>query len=91
MENGVTPTIIHLTMSNQMDQTANRIPHPPLNLDDLEREFIQIARQLSELDLILADYCAERRQLLRRLRVLQTQRLEIKERPTTRLTQNQNP
>lgn len=49
-------------------------------LDDLHREVAEKSRQLSELDVMLADYHAERARLIRALRRLQSQLREAQER-----------
>jgi uncharacterized coiled-coil protein SlyX len=48
-------------------------------LTDLRRDVAETARQLSELDLMLADYHAERLRLIRDLRRLQARLRDLEE------------
>lgn len=48
-------------------------------LDELRRELADTSRQLSELDVILADYHAERARLIRDLRRLQARLRDAEE------------
>jgi uncharacterized protein involved in exopolysaccharide biosynthesis len=48
-------------------------------LDTLRHELAEKARQLAELEVMLADYLAERAQLIRDLRWLQTQIRDVLE------------
>lgn len=48
-------------------------------IDDLRRVIADKARQLSELDVMLADYHAERARLIRELRRLQARLRDLKE------------
>jgi len=49
-------------------------------LDELRREFVDKSHQLTQLDLILADYHAERVRLIRDLRRLQVRLRDAEER-----------
>lgn len=60
---------------------ADQTPLP--TLDALRRELAEKSRQLSELDVILADYHAERVRLIRELRRLQVQLRDAEERLQT--------
>ncbi len=57
------------------------MPDKPLDsaLDELRREVAGKSRQLSELDVMLADYHAERARLIRDLRRLQAQLRDAEE------------
>lgn len=57
------------------------MPDKPLDsaLDELRREVAEKSRQLSELDVMLADYHAERARLIRDLRRLQAQLRDAEE------------
>jgi len=57
------------------------VPDKPLDsaLDELRREVAEKSRQLSELDVMLADYHAERARLIRDLRRLQAQLRDAEE------------
>ena len=58
-------------------------PPKPSVIEELRRELAEKSRQLSELDVMLADYQEERTQLILKLRALQARLRDLLEQATS--------